>query len=210
MIPTLQREDLTKPVGMKLAADFILDICNKNNITPSLYDLYSCFPIAVQMFAEVLKINNISNTTVTGGMSFAGGPLNSYVLNSTVQIIRKIRSNKSDIGIITGVSGMMTKQSFALWSSQRHIQFNFKDVTKEAVELDKALKISDENDGSGKIIGYTIIKDDNANKKAVMYIENDKKKRNIVTSYNKEVINSMENNEWVGKYINFINLQLVV
>ncbi len=43
-----------------------------------------------------------------------------------------------------------------------------------------------------------------------MYIENDKKKRNIVTSYNKEVINSMENNEWVGKYINFVNLQLVV
>ena len=105
---------------------------------------------------------------------------------------------------------MMTKQSFALWSSERHIPFNFKDVTKDAEELDKALKISDENDGNGKIIGYTIIKDDNSNKKAVMYIENDKKKRNIVTSYNKEVINSMENNEWVGKYINFVNLQLVV
>ena len=210
MIPTLQRENLTKPIGMKLAADFILDICNKNKISPNLYDLYSCFPIAVQMFADALKINNISNTTVTGGMSFAGGPLNSYVLNSTVQIIRKIRSNKSDIGIITGVSGMMTKQSFALWSSKRHIPFNFKDVTKDAAELDKALKISDENDGNGKIIGYTIIKDNNSNKKAVMYIENDKKKRNIVTSYNKEVINSMENNEWVGKYINFVNLQLVV
>ena len=210
MIPTLQRENLTKPIGMKLAADFILDICNKNKITPSLFDLYSCFPIAVQMFADVLKINNFSNSTVTGGMSFAGGPLNSYVLNSTVQIIRKIRSNKSDIGIVTGVSGMMTKQSFALWSSKKHIPFNFKDVTKDAAELDKALKISDENDGNGKIIGYTIIKDNNSNKKAVMYIENEKKKRNIVTSYNKEIINSMENSEWVGKYINFVNLQLVV
>ena len=43
-----------------------------------------------------------------------------------------------------------------------------------------------------------------------MYIENDMQKRNIVTSYNEQVIHSMENNEWVGKYINFANLQLVV
>ena len=210
MIPTLQRENLTKPIGMKLAAEFILDVCNENSITPSIYDLYSCFPIAVQMFAEVLKIKNISEATVTGGMSFAGGPLNSYVLNSTVQIIRKIRSNQSDVGIITGVSGMMTKQSFALWSSQKNIPFRFMDVTEKAIKHDNPLEISDKKDGTGKIIGYTVIKDDNLTKKAVMYVENDMKKRNIVTSYNEQVIHSMENNEWVGKYINFANLQLVV
>ena len=173
-------------------------------------DRYSCFPIAVQMFAEVLKIKNISDATVTGGMSFAGGPLNSYVLNSTVQIIRKIRSNQSDVGIITGVSGMMTKQSFALWSSQKNIPFRFMDVTEKAIKYDNPVEISDKKDGTGKIIGYTVIKDDNLTKKAVMYVENDMKKRNIVTSYNEQVIHSMENNEWVGKYINFANLQLVV
>ncbi|MFL2735027.1 MAG: acetyl-CoA acetyltransferase [Gammaproteobacteria bacterium] len=210
MIPTLQRENLTKPFGMKLAAEFILDVCNENSITPSIYDLYSCFPIAVQMFAEVLKIKNISEATVTGGMSFAGGPLNSYVLNSTVQIIRKIRSNQSDVGIITGVSGMMTKQSFALWSSQKNIPFKFMDVTEKAIKYDNPVEISEKKDGTGKIIGYTVIKDDNLTKKAVMYIENDMQKRNIVTSYNEQVIHSMENNEWVGKYINFANLQLVV
>ena len=210
MIPTLQRENLTKPFGMKLAAEFILDVCNENSITPSIYDLYSCFPIAVQMFAEVLNIKNISDATVTGGMSFAGGPLNSYVLNSTVQIIRKIRSNQSDVGIITGVSGMMTKQSFALWSTRKDIPFKFMDVTKKAQNHDKPIEISDKEDGNGKIIGYTVIMNNNSEKKAVMYIENDKKKRNIVTSYNKEVIYSMENSEWVGKYINFANLQLVV
>jgi hypothetical protein len=84
------------------------------------------------------------------------------------------------------------------------------DVTEKAIKYDNPVEISDKKDGTGKIIGYTVIKDDNLTKKAVMYVENDMKKRNIVTSYNEQVIHSMENNEWVGRYINFANLQLVV
>ena len=92
MIPTLLRPNLSKSYGMNLAAEFILNICKENNISEIIYDLYSCFPAAVEMFGEALKIKNISQSSITGGMSFAGGPLNSYVLNSTVQMIRKIRS----------------------------------------------------------------------------------------------------------------------
>ena len=117
MIATLQRPDLSKSAGMNLAADFILDICKKNNISPNLYDLYSCFPVAVEMFANSLDLKELNNITVTGGMSFAGGPLNSYVLNSTVQMIEMIRKYMN-VGIVTGVSGMMTKQSYALWSKK--------------------------------------------------------------------------------------------
>ena len=47
MIATLQRPNLSKSAGMNLAAEFILDICKKNNISPNLYDLYSCFPVAL-------------------------------------------------------------------------------------------------------------------------------------------------------------------
>ena len=46
-------------------------------------------------FGEALKIKNISQSSITGGMSFAGGPLNSYVLNSTVQMIKKIRNEEN-------------------------------------------------------------------------------------------------------------------
>ena len=56
MIPTLQRPNLIEPAGMHLAAKFIIDICNKNNLIPNLYDLYSCFPVAVQMFAKSLQM----------------------------------------------------------------------------------------------------------------------------------------------------------
>ena len=208
MIPTILRKNLYESYGLNLAAKFILDICKKKNIEPSYYDLYSCFPIAVQMFAEALKIKDISSTSLTGGMSFAGGPLNSYVINSTVQLLRKIRENKTNIGIITGVSGMMTKQSFALWSGESNCQYEFIDVTLEASKKETAKELSNKKDGDGKIIGYTVLNDKNSSKKAVIYIEDISGKRNIIRSYDNEVINRMENNEWVGRNITYKDLQL--
>jgi acetyl-CoA C-acetyltransferase len=195
---------------MNLAAKFILNICKENNISEIIYDLYSCFPAAVEMFGEALKIKNISQSSITGGMSFAGGPLNSYVLNSTVQMIRKIRCEENKCGIITGISGMMTKQSFALWGKRNLINYSFKDVSEEAENYEVPYKISSETSGEGNIIGYTIIKNEESAKKAVIYIEDVNKNRNIITSENKEIIESMEINEWVGKWIKFKNLLLIV
>ena len=206
MISTLQRPNLIEPAGMHLAAKFIMDICNENNLIPNLYDLYSCFPVAVQMFAKSLKLNDIKDKTVTGAMPFAGGPLNSYVLHSTAKLIQKLRENNG-VGIVTGVSGMMTKQSYALWSKNPCIDFRYEDCTKKASEIELPVKLSDKKNGSGKIIGYTILIKDNTNK-AIIFVDTDDKKRKLITSTNKNIIKEMQNTEWVGKRINFRDNQL--
>ena len=206
MISTLQRPNLIEPAGMHLAAKFIMDICNENNLIPNLYDLYSCFPVAVQMFAKSLMLNDIKDKTVTGAMPFAGGPLNSYVLHSTAKLIEKLRENNG-VGIVTGVSGMMTKQSYALWSKNPCIDFRYEDCTKKASEIELPVKLSDKKNGSGKIIGYTILIKDNTNK-AIIFVDTDNKKRKLITSTNKNIIKEMQNTEWVGKRINFRDDQL--
>ena len=111
MITTLQRPNLIEPAGMHLAANFILNICNKNNLIPNLYDLYSCFPVAIQMFAKSLNLNDIKDKTITGAMPFAGGPLNSYVLHSTAKLIEKLRENKNwlDIPVVVITAKDLTK-----------------------------------------------------------------------------------------------------
>ena len=208
MIPTLQRQNLTRYIGMEKAANFIIDICKKNNIDVDFYDFYSCFPVAVQMFAESLNVKNIFNVSITGGMPFCGGPLNSFVLHSTAKIISEIRKKKESAGIVTGVSGMMTKQSYALWSNNSYIDFTHKDFTDEAQLNDKPIDISDLKHGEGKIIGYTIIKNKNT-PKAIMFLNTNDKKRKLITSNDINVIHSMEREEWVGKIIKFKKNQLV-
>ena len=206
MISTLQRPNLIKSEGMQLAANFILDICSKYNLKPDLYDLYSCFPVAVQMFAKSLKLEDINDKTITGAMPFAGGPLNSYVLHSTAKLIEKLREN-NNVGIITGVSGMMTKQSYALWSKNPLIDFKYKDCTHKAKEIELPVKLSDQKSGSGKVIGYTILVRNKVNK-AIIFVDTDDKKRKLITSCNETIINEMQNTEWVGKRINFKEDQL--
>tara|TARA_B100001113_G_scaffold46364_1_gene32981 strand:+ start:1679 stop:3124 length:1446 start_codon:yes stop_codon:yes gene_type:complete len=207
MIATLQRPNLIEPYGMKMASNFILEICKTNNIKPNMYDLYSCFPVAVQMFSRMLNVKRPENMTITGGMPFAGGPLNSYVLHSTIKMISKIREQNNNIGIITGVSGMMTKQSFALWAKNPIIEFLHKDFSKEASINEIPIDISMAKEGSGKIIGYTTVH--NKNPKAIIYIDCEDGKRKLITSSDESIIKSMETEEWVKRKIYFKQNQLV-
>tara|TARA_B100001094_G_scaffold233911_1_gene228826 strand:+ start:2045 stop:3493 length:1449 start_codon:yes stop_codon:yes gene_type:complete len=209
MIPTLQRPDLINPIGMKLAANFILDICKENKLKVDDYDLYSCFPVAVQMFAKSLGLNSNSQMTITGGMPFAGGPLNSYVLHSTVKLISRIRERKNGLGIITGVSGMMTKQSYALWSKNPDISFTHKDFTDNAKHLEKPVEISNQQKGEGRIIGYTIIKKDDLSKAIMFLSTTNDEKRKLITSSDESIIKLMEKKEWVGKKVYFEKNQLI-
>ena len=91
-------------------------------------------------------------------MPFAGGPINSFVLHSTVKLISKIRKQQKGTGIITGVSGMMTKQSYALWSKNPVIDFIHKDFTNEAKSIEMPVNLSNDVNGDGIIIGYTVLK----------------------------------------------------
>src|SRR5439155_27112090 len=55
-------------------------------------DLYSCFPSAVQISANALGLSQGRPLTVTGGLTFAGGPLNNYVTHSIATMTGLLRS----------------------------------------------------------------------------------------------------------------------
>lgn len=209
MIAPIQRPKLSESTGLDLAASFIKNICDEYKIQPNIYDLYSCFPVAVQMFADSLNLGSEDVKTVTGGMPFAGGPLNNYMIHSTVKMISEIRNNHSNIGLVTCVSGMMTKQAFALWAKEPLIQFISKDVTEEAASIENPVGMSTQTNGMAIVLGYTIFKDANKDMKVVIYGEDSQNKRKVLISKDKEIIKSMGDEEWVGKQIVFKGKYLV-
>jgi acetyl-CoA C-acetyltransferase len=210
MIATIQRPNIIKPLGLELAANFILDLCKKNNLTANTFELYSCFPSAVQMFSKALGLKEEDIKTVTGGMSFAGGPLNNYMIHSTVKMLSDIRKDNNKIGLVTSVSGMMTKQAFALWAKNPLIDFISKDVTEEAKKLEIPIPLSELIEGKGIIIGYTTFIDKADKKpKAVIYITDSNGKRKVLISRDISIINNMGEEEWVGKEIHFKDKYLV-
>ena len=209
MISVQQRPKLYESFGMNYAAKMIRSYINKLEIDIDAYDLYSCFPAAVRMFKDSLKIDDDKPLTVTGSMPFAGGPLNSYVLHSSVEMIKKIRANEISYGLVTGVSGMMTKQSFCVWGKKYKEGFIHSDVTKKVISKESPLNLSSKLHGDGKIIGYTFFENNNQNMIAVLYLEDEDCHRKVVTSNKLEFINVLKDEEWVGKRIKYQRNQVV-
>jgi acetyl-CoA C-acetyltransferase len=79
-------------------------------------EVYSCFPAAVRVQQRALGLDQAGTPTVTGGMTFAGGPFNNYVLQSMAAVVGLLRDEPSARGLVTTVSGMLSKPGLAVWS----------------------------------------------------------------------------------------------
>jgi acetyl-CoA C-acetyltransferase len=83
-------------------------------------DIYSCFPSAVQMACLELGIDpwdDPRELTVTGGLTFFGGPGNNYVTHSLASMVERLRENPGETGLCTAVGWYMTKHGAAVLRS---------------------------------------------------------------------------------------------
>ncbi len=82
-----------------------------------LAEVYSCFPAAVRVQQRELGLGLAGTPTLTGGMAFAGGPFNHFVLQSLQVLGRRLRDEPAAHGLVTTVSGMLSKPGLAVWSA---------------------------------------------------------------------------------------------
>ncbi len=83
-------------------------------------DLYSCFPSAVQLGATSLGINPYDEgrpLTQTGGLTFAGGPWNEYVMHSIATMVDTLRNDPGSKGLVWANGGFVTKHAFGIYST---------------------------------------------------------------------------------------------
>lgn len=80
----------------------------------ALLDLYSCFPCAVEIAATELGIDPLDPTrvpTVTGGLTFAGGPGSNYASHSIATMAARLRERPGARGLCTALGWFMTKHA---------------------------------------------------------------------------------------------------
>ena len=81
-------------------------------------DLYSCFPAAVQLGAQSLGLSLDRQLTRTGGLSFAGGPWNNYVMHAIATMVTDLRSDPGELGLVWANGGYATKHAFGIYSTE--------------------------------------------------------------------------------------------
>jgi acetyl-CoA C-acetyltransferase len=169
MLALSQRRELHRSPGFARAGEAALARAGLGIDEVTLFELYSCFPVAVRVQQRELGVDPARVPTVTGGMAFAGGPLNNFVLQALVAMARRLRAEPGSAGMVNAVSGLLTKQGVSLWSTEpRGRGFGFDDVTEATVAEARAVELTDGFDGEAEIATYTVLFEGEKPTKTVM------------------------------------------
>ena len=112
-----ERQDLAEAPAIRIAGRAALELAGVGVDDLAHVDVYSCFPSAVQIAAKEIGLGTDRPLTVTGGLSFAGGPWNNYVSHSIATMVERLREDAGSVGLVTGNGGFLTKHAFGVFST---------------------------------------------------------------------------------------------
>jgi acetyl-CoA C-acetyltransferase len=126
-------------------------------------EVYSCFPAAVRVQQRALGLDPTGTPTITGGMAFAGGPFNNFVLQSMAAVADVLRADPDGLGMVTTVSGLLTKPGLGVWSARPEARPPLlADLAYEVASVTgvlEAVATLDGYDGAGTVATYTVTYD---------------------------------------------------
>ncbi len=170
------------------------------------FDLYSCFPSAVQMGRDALGIapDDPRPLTVTGGLAYFGRPGNNYTMHSIAQMVELLQENRERAGLVTGLGWYATKHAVGVYSGQPPSgPWERTDPEIDQAALDKLPRpeVIDAADGPATVETYTVVQDRDGNPQQGIVIGRLDDGRRFVANTPSDVslLESMTAQEFVGK-----------
>ena len=151
------RDNLHSAPGLGIAGSRCLEMADLGVDGIDHLDVYSCFPSAVQVAAAELGLDENKPLTVTGGMAFAGGPLNNYAMHGIARMAQVLRERAGDIGLVTGNGGFLTKHALAVFSSEPPARAFRHDEPQDQVDAMPTRELAESARGSVTLESYTVM-----------------------------------------------------
>lgn len=209
MLPMTERAEPHRSFGFRHAGARALERVGCGIDDVDFLELYSCFPIAVRAQMREMGVAPTRTITQTGGMAFGGGPLNNFVLQAMATMVRRLRQNPGSLGMVTAVSGMLTKQGVSLWSTEpRGAGYGLDDVTEATTRDTRRVDIVDDASGEATVRTYTVLYDGDAPSRAVLLCDLDDGTRALVTSPDTALAEELTRVEGCGRRVRVAGGQL--
>ncbi len=120
-------------------------------------ETYSCFPAAVRVQQRELGLPLDGTPTITGGMAFSGGPLNNFVYQATAAMVEAVRADAGSMGMVTTVSGLLTKPGLGVWCAEPRRPLLIGDLAAQAETATETVDVVPEHEGRATVISYTVV-----------------------------------------------------
>jgi len=126
------------------------------------FDIYSCFPSAVQIACREMGIAQADHRglTVTGGLPYFGGPGNNYVTHAIAQMMDEVRRKPGIKGMVTANGNYVTKQSAGIYSIEPPARpFKRRDpaIYQAALDNHKGPTVAEVAEGEATVETYTVM-----------------------------------------------------
>jgi acetyl-CoA C-acetyltransferase len=151
------RDNLHSSPAIRFAGARCLELAGVSAKSVDHVDLYSCFPVAVEVAAAELGLDERRPLTVTGGLTFGGGPLNNYVMHSIARMAEVLRGDRDARGLVTANGGYLTKHAFGVYSSQAPTRaFRHEDLQAKVDETPRR-EVAMAHRGAVDVESYTVM-----------------------------------------------------
>ena len=203
------RDNLHSSPSIRIAGGRALELAKMSVADLDLIDVYSCFPSAVQVAINELGLDATKPLTITGGLTFGGGPLNNYVMHSIAKMVELLREARSKRGMITANGGYLTKHAFGIYSAEPSQEFAYENVQKE-VDATPTREAVDQHEGEVTIESYTVMYGPNGpavGHAACLLADG---RRAWANTEDKDVMQAMTESEFCGKAASIKQGQLLV
>lgn len=137
----------------------VMDLVGGNGRKFDAIELYSCFPCVPKMARRTLGLGADVQPTVTGGLTFFGAPLNTYMTHAACAMVRRVRDG-AKLGLLYGQGGFVTKHH-ALVVSKTPPREALAQETSVQAEADRnkhaVPEFVTEATGKGKVESFTVL-----------------------------------------------------
>lgn len=156
--PLPARRDLHRWPAMRVLGEAAEAWLDRRLADLDVIEVYSCFPSAVRVQQRELGLPIDATPTVTGGMPFAGGPFNNFTYQATVTVAERLRATPGASGLVTTVSGLLTKPGLMVWSSEPG-PLLLDDLTDAAEAATAVCPVEVGAQGEATIVASTVLAD---------------------------------------------------
>jgi acetyl-CoA C-acetyltransferase len=210
MVPMTLRAQMHRSPAVAVAGQALLAHTGVAPADIAHRDLYSCFPAAVRVQQAEFGITDGRALTLTGGMSFAGGPFNSYTLHALAKMVEVLRGEPTEHGLVTNVSGMFTKFGVSQWScTPPETPYRSFDVTDAARAVTPTTELDGGYCGAATTLTYTVAVDKTGPQMGIVIGESETGIRCLATTADPALMQDMLTSDWCDRSIDVAGAALL-
>ena len=158
-----ERRDFSSSPAVNVIARRAFEMAGKTVDDMEYFDIYSCFPSAVQIACDEIGLahDDPRGLTLTGGLPYFGGPGNNYVMHSIVEMLNRLRDKPGAFGLLNANGWYITKHSLGIYSTTpvegEWARENPETYAQEPTDVETPPFVEVPEEKEGRIETYTVL-----------------------------------------------------